>query len=182
MNSLEIILIGIGLSMDAVGVCLSNSMVFKNLTLKKRLAMPLFFGFFQGLMPLIGYFTGEFFAQYITRYSRFIVFLILGAIGIKMLKDAFCTEEKCKENNTPLTYQLLFTQAIATSIDALAVGVGFSTLSVNIFAAITLISLTTFVCSYLAVYIGKKFGSLLENKAQLLGGCILVLIAIKALF
>ncbi len=182
MNILEIILIGMGLSMDAAAVAMSNSLVFKKISLKKRLAMPIFFGLFQGLMPLIGYFTGGLFAQYITKYSRFLIFIILGAIGAKMLKDAFSCEDETKKDCGCLTYKLLLTQALATSIDAFAVGIGFCTLGVAIFTPVILISLTTFVCSGLAVYLGKKFGTLLESKAQILGGCILVFIAIKALF
>lgn len=195
MSLFEIILIGIGLSMDAVAVSMTNGMVYKGSSKGKTYSMPIFFGAFQGLMPLIGYFAGGLFADVISQYACFLVFAILGFIGGKMIKDGLEhikeekeaneqnveVEEKEEEVKT-LTYKMLFVQAIATSIDAFAVGIGFSVAQVNILPAVAIIGITTAICSLAAIFIGKKFGDMLGSKSEILGGTILVLIAIKALF
>lgn len=219
MGLIEIILIGIGLSMDAVAVSMTNGMVYKDAGKAKTYAMPILFGLFQGLMPLIGYFTGGLFADVISQYASILVFIILGFIGGKMLKDGIehikeekeQAKEKQEQKNTlvdetmvdevttqeevaitvevqeteekkELTYKMLFIQAIATSIDAFAVGIGFSAMQVDILLAAGIITFTTAICSLLAIFIGKKFGDLLGSKSELLGGAILVFLAIKALF
>lgn len=193
MSLFEIILIGIGLSMDAVAVSMTNGMVYKGSSKGKTYSMPIFFGVFQGLMPLIGYFAGGLFADVISQYACFLVFAILGFIGGKMIKDGLehIQEEKEaneqnveveeKEEVKTLTYKMLFIQAIATSIDAFAVGIGFSVAQVNILPAVAIIGITTAICSLVAIFIGKKFGDMLGSKSEILGGTILVLIAIKAL-
>lgn len=218
MGLIEIILIGIGLSMDAVAVSMTNGMVYKDAGKAKTYAMPILFGLFQGLMPLIGYFAGGLFADVISQYASILVFIILGFIGGKMLKDGIehikeekeQAKEKQEQNNTlvdetmvdevttqeevaitvevqeteekkELTYKMLFIQAIATSIDAFAVGIGFSAMQVDILPAAGIITFTTAICSLLAIFIGKKFGDLLGSKSELLGGAILVFLAIKAL-
>lgn len=200
MSLFEIILIGIGLSMDAVAVSMTNGMVYKGSSKGKTYSMPIFFGAFQGLMPLIGYFAGGLFADVISQYACFLVFVILGFIGGKMIKDGLEHIKEEKENNEQkeaneqnvevdekeevktLTYKMLFVQAIATSIDAFAVGIGFSVAQVNILPAVGIIGITTAICSLAAIFIGKKFGDMLGSKSEILGGTILVLIAIKALF
>lgn len=219
MGLIEIILIGIGLSMDAVAVSMTNGMVYKDAGKAKTYAMPILFGLFQGLMPLIGYFAGGLFADVISQYASILVFIILGFIGGKMLKDGIehikeekeQAKEKQEQKNTlvdetmvdgvttqeevaitvevqetdekkELTYKMLFIQAIATSIDAFAVGIGFSAMQVDILPAASIITFTTAICSLLAIFIGKKFGDLLGSKSELLGGAILVFLAIKALF
>lgn len=208
MSLIEIILIGIGLSMDAVAVSMTNGMVYTGSSKAKTYSMPIFFGVFQGLMPLIGYFAGGLFASVISQYACFLVFAILGFIGGKMIKDGIehIKEEKQDEAHANsehavqssegevrekaeepqevkvLTYKMLFIQAIATSIDAFAVGIGFSVIQVNILPAISIIAITTALCSLAAIFVGKKFGDLLGSKSEILGGTILVLIAIKALF
>lgn len=197
MSLFEIILIGIGLSMDAVAVSMTNGMVYKGSSKGKTYSMPIFFGVFQGLMPLIGYFAGGLFADVISQYAGLLVFAILGFIGGKMLKDGIehkKEEKEISEQSTEvnelesetevktLTYKMLFIQAIATSIDAFAVGIGFSVAQVNILPAVGIIGITTALCSLAAIFIGKKFGDILGSKSEILGGTILVLIAIKALF
>lgn len=197
MSLFEIILIGIGLSMDAVAVSMTNGMVYKGSSKGKTYSMPIFFGAFQGLMPLIGYFAGGLFADVISQYAGLLVFAILGFIGGKMLKDGIehtKEEKETSEQSTEvnelesetevktLTYKMLFVQAIATSIDAFAVGIGFSVAQVNILPAVGIIGITTALCSLAAIFIGKKFGDILGSKSEILGGTILVLIAIKALF
>lgn len=184
MSLLEVVLVGIGLSMDAVAVSMSNGMVYKCADRKKLLAMPLFFGIFQALMPLAGYFAGGLFADIITKYSGIVIFLILGFIGGKMIKDGFCHSDECECEKTSLTYKLLFAQAIATSIDAFAVGVGFAAGAMptaDIFYSVFLIGIITFLLSMWAIFIGKRFGNMLGSKAEILGGVILVIIGIKSL-
>jgi putative Mn2+ efflux pump MntP len=186
MTFWEIVLIGIALSMDAAAVSMTNGMIYQKISKYLILIMAFAFGLFQALMPLAGYFTGGLFSTIITRYSGFLVFLILGFIGIKMLVDGL---KKSKEimshkeitNKPNFTYKLLFWQAIATSIDAFAVGIGFSAIKVSIIPAITIIGITTFVLSVIAFIIGKKCGDLLGNMASVLGGLILIALAIKAL-
>ena len=180
MGVWEILLIGIGLSMDAAAVSMTNGMCYRDTRSSKLLAMPVFFGFFQALMPLIGYYAGNLFYDIMETYSGIVVLIILGVIGGKMVYDGI--EKKEEANCLRLSWLTLLIQAIATSIDALAVGVGFSAVRVEILPATALIGVTTFVCSLAAIFLGKKFGDFLGNKAQILGGIILILIGIKALF
>lgn len=187
MGIFELILIGIGLSMDAATVSMTNGMVYKGLKNDKVIAMPLFFGGFQGLMPLLGFFLGGLVSGLITQYANILVFLILGFIGGKMLFDVYKdyknpNEDEEELDQGTLTYKMLFIQAIATSIDAFAVGIGFSAMGIDVVTSSTIIALTTAVCSLAAIFVGKKFGSLFESKSTLIGGILLVFIAVKALF
>lgn len=179
MNILEIILIGIGLSMDAVAVSMTNGMVYKNMTKGKEISMPIFFGLFQGIMPLLGFYAGSLFTVFISRYSGITTLIILGLIGGKMIKDSFEHEDARKD--LKLTYRVLLFQAFATSIDAFAVGVSFCATGANIQLAAPIIAITTLICSMLAILIGKQFGNMLGSKAQLFGGVILILIGIKSI-
>ena len=180
MGTFEIIMIGIGLSMDAVAVSLSNGLGCAQISKDKIFAMPLFFGVFQGLMPFLGYYAGRLFANEIEQYSGIIILIILGFIGGKMVYDGLFSkgEEAC----TLLTYRLLFIQAIATSIDAFAVGVGFASMQIDIVSSVFIIGITTLILSYLALVVGKYFKSVLGSKAQVLGGIILIVIGIRAFF
>ena len=181
MGIFEIILIGIGLSMDAVAVSMSNGMVYKNIGKDKFISMPIFFGVFQGLMPLLGFYAGSLFSNFISKYSGIVTLIVLGIIGGKMIKDGFFPEDEGEESYSSLTYKVLLLQAIGTSIDAFAVGVSFCAEGTNILLASPIIVITTLICSTIAVYLGKKFGNLLGDKAQILGGVILVIIGIKAI-
>lgn len=181
MGLIEITLIGVGLAMDAVAVSISNAMVFKPLRKINYIAMILAFGIFQGIMPLLGYYAGSVFARWITRYSGIVIFLILGAIGGNMIRESFQGESSKVYNGKSLTAGILFFQAVATSIDAFAVGVGFCAASVAILPAVCLIAVVTAVLVFGAILVGKKFGNLFENKAGFLGGLILVIIGIKGL-
>ncbi len=185
MGIWEIILIGLGLSMDAVAVSMSNGMVYKGLTKDKTIAMPTFFGGFQGLMPLLGFLLGGLVSGIITQYANILVFLILGFIGVKMLVDVYKDYKNPEEHESVeegnLTYKTLLLQAIATSIDAFAVGIGFSAIGVDVVYASSIIALTTAACSLIAIFVGKKFGDIFESKSTIIGGLILVLIAIKSL-
>lgn len=179
MSIIELILIGIGLSMDAFAVSVTNGLYCKNIKAGKTLMTGVCFGGFQGLMPLIGYFLGRGFAQYITAFDHIIALVLLGFIGGQMIWESFKKEDENTDSNV-LTGKMLFMQGIATSIDALAVGVSFAALkNVNIAFAASAICCITFVFSVVGVLIGKKFGNMLNNKAQLIGGLILVGIGVK---
>ena len=163
--------------MDAFAVTISNMFAYRNLSRTRMMLMPITFGFFQGIMPLIGYFAGTFFADMMSRYAGIISFLILGFIGGKMIWDGFHHDEACPVK--PFGPGLLLMQAVATSIDALAVGVSFAAVSANIYLAVSLIGATTFVLSLIAVRIGQWIGDKLNAKAEIFGGTILVLIGLK---
>lgn len=176
----EIFLIGIGLSMDAVAVSITNGMAYPRAGREKGLTQPLFFGVFQAVMPLAGYYAGGLFSEIIDRYAGLVTLLILGFIGGKMIYDAFHPDPE-REGKGCLTYRLLLVQSVATSIDAFAVGVSFSAMRVHILPSVLTIGATTFVCSLAATLLGKKCGDALGAKAQLFGGAVLVLIGIKAM-
>lgn len=179
--TLEIILIGIGLAMDAVAVSLSNGMKYRNMEKKHILGIPLIFGIFQGVMPLIGYFAGSVFSKKFAAMDHWIAFVLLAFIGGKMLKEAFETKEVEVCDECELTLKELLIQGIATSIDALAVGVSFVILGTNIFYASSIIAVITFVLCIIAVKLGSCCQSFLGKKAELLGGFILIGIGIKIL-
>lgn len=189
MSGFEILLIGIGLSMDAVAVTITNVLGYKNLQKSQKIAMALAFGIFQGGMPLLGYYAGNLFADFISRYAGIVTLLVLGYIGGNMIKEAIEERKKSQsegpcstEEECTYTYRVLFLQAIATSIDAFAVGVSFAALSVNVQFACLCIAVTTSILCVVALFIGKKFGELLGERAQILGGIILLIIGIKAIF
>ena len=143
--------------------------------------MPVFFGAFQGLMPLLGFFAGSLVAEVIERYAGIVAFVILGFVGGKMIWDAFHEEEASDVDDKTLTIGSLSVQAIATSIDAFAVGVSFVGMGVEPLSASGIIALTTFVCTCLALVVGRTFGNKLGEKATVMGGIVLILIGIKAL-
>lgn len=174
---IEILLIAVGLSMDAVCVSMSNGMCYKS-KLKQAFLIAFSFGIFQGIMPLIGYFAGSLFSKQISTLDHWIALILLALIGGKMIIDAIKEDDElsCKQK---LTFKLLFMQAVATSIDALAVGISFAALNINIYIASSMIALTTFIFSFISVFIGKKLGTKLNQKAGILGGTILVLIGLK---
>lgn len=182
MGIAEIALIGVGLSMDAVAVSMTNGMVYRNLRRVNYVAMPVFFSLFQAGMPLIGYFAGGLFADVITKYSGFVILLILGIIGGKMIKEGiahFRSQEPVPGKD--MTPGVLIFQAVATSIDAFAVGIGFSVIHISILPAISLIGVITAFLVIVAILIGRKFGDILGSRAEVLGGVILVIIGIKAI-
>ena len=181
MTFIELLLVALGLSMDAAAVSLTNGVAYCPLSPDKKLAIPLFFGLFQGLMPLLGYFAGSFFASFMDQYAGIICFLILGTIGGKMIYEGF-SQDDTEQNGENLTYKLLLFQAIATSIDAFAVGVGFCAMDVSPLPAVSMIAVITGACSMLALLLGRSFGCILGNKGEIFGGSILLLIGIKSLF
>lgn len=182
MGFVEIALIGVGLAMDASAVSMTNGMVYQNLDWKEYGQMILFFAGFQVLMPVIGFFAGSFFAEVMAEYSGFAILLILGVIGGKMIAEGIShmrSQEPPKKKK--MTKSILLFQAIATSIDALAVGVGFSFVGIPIGPAATEIGIVTAIMVTAAVILGRKFGDLLGSRAEILGGTILVIIGIKAI-
>lgn len=184
MSFFDIFLIGIGLSMDAFAVAVCKGLCMKRINYKHTFVIALFFGGFQALMPLIGYFLGTFFESYITAVDHWIAFALLMYIGGKMLYDTFSSDDE--EIVCPVISRLnikeLFLLAIATSIDALAVGITFSFYkNTNIFLNISVIGVTTFVIAAAGVAIGNKFGTRFKKKAEIAGGVILVLIGVKIL-
>lgn len=178
----EILLIGVGLSMDAVAVSMTNGMVYKNSSRKMKIITPLFFGAFQALMPLLGFLAGSFFADIINQYSGIVVLLILGFIGVNMIVEGIKAGKEAEIAPQALTFLTLLMQSVATSIDAFAVGVGFSALYIDIVPAVLTIGITTAALSALAIVVGKKFGDFLGGRAQILGGIILIIIGIKGMF
>lgn len=180
MGIFELILIGIGLSMDAMAVSVTNSMVYNLRKGGMALAMPVMFGGFQALMPILGFFAGGVFSQFIQKYAGIVAFLILGAIGLQMIREGLEKKEEVEEKCC-LTWWALLCQGVATSIDAFAVGISFSAMQVEIFPAAAIIGVSTLVCSTFALLVGSKMGHLLRDKGELLGGAILILIGIKSL-
>lgn len=179
MSLLELLLIAIGLSMDAFAVSLCKGLAMKQLVFRKCLLVGVWFGFFQAFMPLIGYLLGVTIGPYITAVDHWIAFILLVFVGAKMLKESFGEQE---ERNDSLRPWLMFTLAVATSIDAFAIGITFALLpSVNILAAVSLIGLTTFVLSAAGVKMGHLFGKQQGVFAERLGGVILIAMGLKIL-
>ena len=178
MGILELFLIGIGLSMDAFAVAVCKGLNMRRIDRRQSLLIAVFFGGFQAIMPLIGWFLGRQFERYITSFDHWIAFLLLSYIGGKMIYEAVKGEES---DSGGCSIRELFLLAVATSIDALAVGITFAFLKVEIFSAIGIIGCTTFVLSLIGVVIGNRFGSRYESRAELVGGVILILIGVKIL-
>lgn len=189
MSIIELILLSIGLAMDAFAVSIGNGLSMKKNEPKAALAIALSFGIFQALMPTLGYFLGSTFEAAISRFDHIIALVFLGFIGGKMIIDGIkeLRENKNKEKAAEteektfkLSFGNLMIQSVATSIDALIVGVSFAALpNVNIWAAVLLIGVITFAISLVGVFSGKKFGQLLGSRAEIFGGLILVGIGVK---
>ena len=179
MNLFSLFLIAVGLSMDAFAVAICKGLAMKKITIKKALIVGLWFGGFQGLMPAIGYLLGTQFEKYITNIDHWIAFVLLFIIGGNMIKEALSKEEE--EASDSLAFKEMLLLALATSIDALAVGVTFAFLKVQIIPAVSFIGVITFTLSAIGVKIGNIFGSRYKSKAELAGGIILILMGCKIL-
>lgn len=184
MSLLELFLIGIGLSMDAFAVAICQGLSMPKLNLRHGAVIALFFGGFQALMPLAGWFLASHFAASIQNVDHWVAFVLLALIGGNMLREALGgqeeTEASCAEAER-LDYRQLLGLAVATSIDALAVGVTFAFLDVEILSAASLIGCTTFCISLAGVAVGNFFGARYEKRAEAVGGIILVLLGVKIL-
>ena len=180
----ELFVLAIGVSMDAFAVSICKGLATRKAGLRQMSACGLWFGGFQALMPLIGFFLGALFAEAIEAFDHWVAFALLAFIGISMLKEGFEKEacDCCNDKNSDFGFKAMFVMAIATSIDALAIGVSLALAgNVNIWVAIALIGVTTCLTSALGVKIGNIFGAKFEKKAQLAGGIILILIGLKIL-
>ena len=184
MTLLEILLIGIGLSMDAFAVAICKGLAMPDKVDRKgALLIALYFGVFQAVMPALGWLLGLQFARYVTQMAPWIAFVLLAWIGGSMIRESLSKEEKEEAEMGAVSHKELLVLAVATSIDALAVGVTFSMLelAVSIGAAVALIGCTTFVISLGGVYVGNVFGARYKGKAEFVGGAILILIGVKIL-
>lgn len=180
----ELFLLGVGLSMDAFAVSVCKGLGMRKLDKKQALIIGLYFGGFQTLMPLIGWLLGSQFQQYITSIDHWIAFILLGFIGGKMMVEAvreWNEEETVEVMDAPIDHKNMFVLAVATSIDALAVGITFAFLNVSIMEACLIIGCTTFVLSVIGVVVGNFFGTRYKRKAEIAGGVILILIGLKIL-
>lgn len=179
MGIVEITLLGIGLAMDAFAVSICKGLSMKKMNWKNAIIIALYFGIFQALMPVIGYFLGTTFEGLVTKFDHWIAFALLLAIGGSMIKEAFSKDEENK--NDKVDFKTMSVLALATSIDALAVGITFAFFEVNVLLAVTIIGLITFIISIIGVKIGNRFGDKYQSKAELMGGIILILLGIKIL-
>jgi len=180
MGLLTLFFIALGLAMDAFAVSIASGVAMKTLHVRRAFTIALFFGAFQAFMPVIGWFTGLSLRDMISNVDHWIAFLLLSAIGAKMIYEARMIEKTEKEIEV-LSIYVLFVLSIATSIDALAVGLGFAFLNISIITPIIVIGLVTFVLSCIGVVIGVRFGHLFEKKIEIAGGIILIAIGTKIL-
>ncbi len=179
MSFVELLLIAIGLSMDAFSVSICKGLTTKKFSWRMALVCGLWFGFFQALMPIIGYFLGAQFQEMIEAYDHWIAFGLLFLIGANMIREAVWGKEESQDGS--LGFKTMLLLAIATSIDALAVGVSFACIRVKLWSSVIVIGLTTFAFSVLGVKIGNVFGSKYEKSAGIIGGIMLILIGLKIL-
>jgi putative Mn2+ efflux pump MntP len=177
----ELMILAVGLSMDAFAVSICKGLAMPNLSKKAMVIVGLWFGSFQALMPIMGYFLGFQFREKITAIDHWIAFILLTIIGVNMIKESFAREDVCEETDAALDVKTMFVLAIATSIDALAIGITFAFLDVQIGQAALLIGLTTFVISAAGVKMGNIFGIKYKTKAELAGGIILIVLGVKIL-
>lgn len=180
MDLLTLLTLAVGLAMDAFAVSICKGLVMREKVLKKGIIVGLWFGGFQALMPTIGFFLGTQFKDQITSIDHWIAFVLLGLIGINMVKEALSNDEEQADDS--IAVKEMFMLAVATSIDALAVGITFAFLNVHIVSAASMIGVCTFLISFAGVKIGNIFGTKYKSKAELAGGIILILLGFKILF
>jgi putative Mn2+ efflux pump MntP len=182
MEPVSLIMIALGLSMDAFAVACVNGLCTVQEKYNYALKVGLYFGLFQGIMTVIGYLSAFYFKSYFADIDHWVAFLLLAGIGLHMIWQAYNQKEiSCDVRNVD-SHRALLTFSIATSIDALAVGISLAILEVNISLVSAVIAITTFTLSFIGVVIGKRFGYRLGNKTDYIGGSVLILIGIKILF
>ena len=179
MTFLELFIIAVGLSMDAFAVSVAKGLSVERLRPRNVLSVALWFGGFQGLMPVIGFFLGVSFASFVEHVDHWIAFVLLGLIGINMIRGAFSKRER--DISPDFSFKSMLVMAVATSIDALAVGISFSFFNENIWTAALLIAITTAIFSAIGIYVGNIFGSRFKSVAEFTGGLILLLMGVKIL-
>ena len=180
MDLLTLLTLAVGLAMDAFAVSICKGLAMREKVLKKGIIVGLWFGGFQALMPTMGFFLGTQFKDQITSIDHWIAFVLLGLIGINMVKEALSNDEEQADDS--IAVKEMFMLAVATSIDALAVGITFAFLNVHIVSAAVMIGVCTFLISFVGVKIGNIFGTKYKSKAELAGGIILILLGFKILF
>ena len=180
METAEILIIAVGVSMDAFAVSICKGLSVQNIRPRHAGITALWFGGFQALMPLLGYFLGVSFADFVSSVDHWIAFILLGIIGGNMMKESFHKDESCCVD-PDFSFKTMLGMAVATSIDALAIGVSLAFLKVNIWMAVLLIGLTTGLFSGVGVYIGNIFGNRYKSKAEFAGGFILIAMGVKIL-
>ena len=179
MKFYEIIAIGIGLAMDAFAVSVCKGLSMKKINLKKTIIIAMYFGLFQAIMPVWGFALGSAFSSFVQQVDHWIIFILLVIIGGNMIKESCDDESEKKDDN--IDFKTMFGLAVATSIDAFAVGVTFAFFEVNLLSAVSIIGIITFGVSLCGVVIGNNFGGKFQNRAELIGGVILILIGLKIL-
>ncbi|MDO4197574.1 MAG: manganese efflux pump [Erysipelotrichaceae bacterium] len=177
---IEVILLGIALSMDALAVSIANGIKYSNYGRKEMFLSSLSFGVFQGLMPLLGYLVFLPFISYVEKIDHWLVFIILGYIGFGMIKDSF-EKDDLSESGEMFSFKILMAESVATAIDALSVGIALPALPLNPYLSCLVICMCTFIICLIGHGLGKQLGMLLKNKALALGGIILILIGLKTL-
>lgn len=180
MGFAELLLIAIGLSMDAFAVSIGKGLSVQRIKLRHSLSVGVWFGGFQALMPIAGYFLGVSFASMVENIDHWIAFVLLGLIGFNMIREALHSDE-CEEHNPDFSIRSMFVLAVATSIDALAIGISFAFLQVKIWSAASIIGITTFILSIVGLRIGNIFGCRYKSKAEIVGGAVLIIIGTKIL-
>ncbi len=179
MNLYEIILISIGLAMDAFAVSICKGLSMKKINWKSTIIIAIYFGLFQAIMPVFGYLLGSSFSVIVQKLDHWIAFILLAIIGGNMIKES--KDDETEKRNDKVDFKTMIILAIATSIDALAVGVTFAFFKVNLLFSISVIGIITFVLSFIGVIIGNKFGDKFQNRAELAGGIVLITIGLKIL-
>jgi putative Mn2+ efflux pump MntP len=179
MSLLEIILIAFGLSMDAFAVSITLGLSVKKPNIRQIILPGIYFGFFQALMPTVGYFAGMYFVDKIQGFDHWIAFILLGFIGGKMIKNSFSKDEKEQIKENTFKFMNMLILAIATSIDALAIGITFAIFKVNIVRTVIITGIITFIISMIGVRIGNIFGTKFKTKAEFVGGVVLILLGVK---
>lgn len=179
MKVIEIILIGLALGMDAFAIAVCKGLSMKKMNWKKAVIIGIYFGGFQAVMPVIGYLLGRRFESIVVSIDHWIAFILLSFIGIKMIREAFKKEDE--KSNESVDFKTMISLAIATSIDALAVGITFSFLHVDMISAAGIVGIIAFLLSMIGVKIGNIFGHKYKKRAEIFGGVILILIGIKVL-
>ena len=182
MKLFEIIVIGIGLAMDALAVSICKGLSMKKTDWKKAIIIALYFGIFQALMPVLGYFLGSTFSSFVQSVDHWIAFILLAIIGANMIIDSTDDEDdEIEKRNDKVDVKTMLLLAVATSIDALAVGVTFAFFEVNLLLSVSIIGIISFALSFIGGAIGNKFGDRFQNRAELAGGIVLIIIGFKIL-
>ena len=179
MSYLELFIIAVGLSMDAFAVSIAKGLSVCRIAPRHSLCVGSWFGGFQALMPLVGFYLGVTFSRFVTSVDHWIAFFLLGLIGMNMIRESFSREKVAPDPD--FSVRTMFVMAVATSIDALAVGISFAVLSVDIWSAVAIIGATTFLLSIVGLKIGNIFGCRYKTKAEFFGGAVLLLLGVKIL-